>query len=189
MHQLAWVRLMVARHPSIYWLAIALVSGVVALSAARAVAAVDTARRSWGDQRTVWMATAAIEPGQPITAAARDVPLAVAPVDATGANPSGTLARQRVGQGEIITNADVAAAGIAGLIPAGWTAFAVPASVDHFAIGDHLNVYSSDQLIAGGVVVDEGDTELMVAIPADAAHGMAAALLADAVTLALTPDP
>jgi hypothetical protein len=167
----------------------ALVSGVVALGAARAVAAVDTARRSWGGQRNVWMATKAIEPGQPIVALEREVPIAVVPVDATDTSPSGTVARQRVGLGEIITNADVAASGISGLIPAGWTAFAVPASIDHFTVGDHLNVYSSDQLIADGLVVDEGDTELMVAIPADAAPTMAAALLADAVTLALTPGP
>jgi hypothetical protein len=68
-------------------------------------------------------------------------------------------------------------------------AFPVPTAVEHFATGDHLNVYSGDQLVAAGVVVDHGESELMVAIPADAAPVMATALLADAVTLGLTPGP
>ena len=65
MHQLAWVRLMVARHPWIYWLSITVVAGMVGLGAARALADVDAARRSWGEQQTVWVASAATEPGQP----------------------------------------------------------------------------------------------------------------------------
>lgn len=189
MHQLAWVRSVVARHPSVYWLAIALLSGTIGLIAARAVVGVDQERRSWGDQRTVWVAAAAIEPGQPISAIEREVPVAVIPVDATVTSPSGTLARQRVGPGEIITNADVSAHGVSGLIPTGWSAFVLPASVDHFAIGDHVGVFSGDQFVATGLVVDVGDAELMVAVRSDAASTTAAALLADAVTLALTPAP
>ena len=68
MHLLAWVRLMVARHPWIYWLAIVAVAGVAAVGSASALAGVDAARRSWGEQSTVWMTTSAIEPGQSIAA-------------------------------------------------------------------------------------------------------------------------
>ncbi|MEP7111710.1 MAG: hypothetical protein ABI862_00450 [Ilumatobacteraceae bacterium] len=189
MHQLAWVRLMVARHPSIYWLAIALIAAVVGLSAAKAMSSIDAARRSWGQQQTVWITTAAVEPGQPIVAEARDVPAAVVPVDAVLVSPGGVVARQRIGAGEMISDADIAVGGSAGLIPEGWVAFAVPGTVAHFSTDDHLSVYSADQFIATGVVIADGDVDVMVAIPADAAPTMAAALLADAVILALTPGP
>lgn len=189
MHQLAWVRLMVARHPWIYWLAIVVTVGIIALGAARAMADVDAERRSWGSQQNVWIATTAIEPGQLITAAARDVPSAVVPTGAVVDSPQGMFALQRVGPGEIVTDSDVTARGSAGLIPDGWVAFAVTASVEHFAIGDHLKVYPGDQLVTAGVVIDARDAELMVAVPADSAPAMAAALLADTVTLGLTRGP
>jgi hypothetical protein len=189
MHQLAWVRLMVARHPWAYWLTIAVVAGVVGVSASRAMAGVDAARRSWGEQRSVWIATASVEPGAAITAERRAVPSAVVPIDALDVPPGGSIARQHIGPGEIVTNSDVTAAGSAALVPDGWVAFAVPASSDHFSIGDHLRVYAGDQLVDSGLVVDVGESELMVAIPSAAAPAMATALLADAVTLGLTPGP
>jgi hypothetical protein len=65
----------------------------------------------------------------------------------------------------------------------------VPASIDHFAIGDHLRVYAGGQLVGSGLVVDVGESELMVAIPTAAAPALATALLANAVTLGLTPGP
>lgn len=189
MHQLAWVRLMVARHPWVYWFTIAVVAVVVAVASAAMLASVDEARRSWGEQTTVWLSTSAASPGEPIAVAARQVPAAVVPVGAVTHSPAGTVARQRIGPGEIVTADDVAAGGPAGLIPPEWVAFAVPASPDHFSTGDHLEVYSADQLVADGLVVDDRDAELMIAIPAAAAPTMAAALLADTVTLALSPDP
>ena len=64
MHQLAWIRLMVARHPWTYWLVVIALAGAVGLSAARAVARVDAARRSWGQQQSVWTASVAIEIGR-----------------------------------------------------------------------------------------------------------------------------
>ena len=48
---------------------------------------------------------------------------------------------------------------------------------------------SSDHLVAAGLVIDVGESELMVAIPAAAAPAMSTALLADAVTLGLTSNP
>ena len=189
MHLLARVRLMVARHPWTYWFVIAVVAGVVAVSAAAAIASVDTARRSWGAQATVWTTTSALSPGEAMAVAARQVPVAVVPAGAVTHSPAGTVARQRLGPGEIVTIDDVAASGPAGLVPPGWVAFAVAASPDHFSTGDHVEVYSADQLVADGLVVDDGDPQMMIAIPTAAASTMAAALLADAVTLALTPGP
>ena len=189
MHQLAWVRLMVARHPSIYWLTLGVIAAAVALSTARAVERVDAARRSWGRQQTVWVASAAIGPGEPIRSATRLMPMAVVPVDAVRADPAGTAARQRVGPGEIITNTDVTTRGTAGLVPNGWVAFALPTGVGLFRVGDHLSVYAGGQLASPGLVVGDTDAALMVAVPSDAAPAMATALLTDTVTLALTPGP
>jgi hypothetical protein len=189
MHQLARIRLMMARHPWIYWSAIVVLAAVVGLGAAKAIAGVDAARRSWGEQQSVWVATAAIEPGQPIVAQRRDVPRAMVPVAAVAELATPTTARQRIGSGEIITSIDVTAGGTAGLVPDGWVAFAVAAAVDHFATGDHLNVYSGDVLVSAGLVVDVADSELMVAVPGNAAPTMAIALLADAVALGLTSAP
>ena len=186
---LARVRLMVARHPWIYWAATAVVAGVVAFGAANTFAGVDAARRSWGRQTEVWMSTSAIEPGQPITAAAHQVPVAVVPVAATHEDPAGMIARQRMGPGEIVTDNDVSSGGSVGLIPAGWVAFAVPASGEHFATGDHLEVYSGQQLVGPGLAIDVDESDVMVAVTTSAAPALAAALLADSVTLALTPAP
>jgi hypothetical protein len=187
MHLLAWVRLTTARHPWIYWLAVALVASGVGLGTARAMARVDAARRSWGEHETVWVASAAIEPGQPVVSDRRDVPRAMTPVGALGTAPVDVVARHHIGPGEIITDADIAAGGPAGLVPDGWVAFVVAASGDHFATGDHLRVYSGDQLVAAGLVVDRGESELMVAIPEAAAPMMATGILADAITIGLTP--
>ena len=189
MHQLAWIRLMVARHPWIYWLVIAALASLVGLSAQRTIAGVDAQRRSWGKQQTVWMTTAAIEAGHVITADRNEVPVAVVPDDAAVELRAGSIARQHIGAGEIVTSADITASGPAGLIPRDWAAFAVPASVEHFAIGDHVGVYTADQFLTPGVVIAAGESELMVAIPTASAPALAAALLADAVTLALTPGP
>jgi hypothetical protein len=189
MHLLARIRLMVARHPWTYWSAIVVVAGVVAVASASALAGVEAAKRSWGQQSTVWMTTSDIEPGAPISASARDLPVAVVPAGATHDDPSGVVARQRIGPGEIVTDDDVSARGSAGLIPADWVAFAIPASSEHFTTGDHLDVYSGEVFVAAGLVVDDGESELMVAVPTTAAPILSAALLADAVTLALTPGP
>ena len=108
------------------------------------------------------------------------------PDDAVDASPVGATATQHVAAGEIVIGADVTRDGAAGLIPQGWVAFAIPESVEHFSTGDHVDVYTTDRLISDGVVVDVGDSDVMVAIAADAAPAMATALQAGAVTLALT---
>jgi hypothetical protein len=188
-HVLARVRLVVARHPWIYWTAVAALAGIVTIGVVDAMAKVDAARRSWGTQQQVWVATAAMEPGAVITAELSEVPTAVVPNDAIDTSPVGAIAKQHIAVGEIVTRDDVTRAGPAGLIPDGWVAFAVPESVDHFVPGDHVNVYTTDRLIGDGVVVDAGDSDVMVAIAADAAPAMATALQSGAVTVALTSAP
>ena len=187
MHILARVRSIVARHPWMYWLAVATLAAIVAIGVVHGMARVDAARRSWGTQHAVWTTTGDVEPGQPIAAELREIPTAVVPAGAVDASPVGALATQHIAAGEIVTTVDVALDGAAGLIPEGWVAFAVPESVAHFSVGDHVDVYTSDRLISNGVVVEVSDSDAMVAISAGAAPAMATALQADAVTIALTP--
>ena len=111
------------------------------------------------------------------------------PAGAVEVAPDNTVARQRIGTGEIITDIDVAAPGPAGLIPDGWVAFAVPVTSARWATGDHVRVYAAGQFVATGMVVDASDSQVMVAVPVDAAPALATALQADTVTLALTPTP
>jgi hypothetical protein len=188
-HILPRVRMIVARHPWLYWLVVATLAAVVAMGATRAMAGVDAARRSWGTQRTVWTAAGEVEPGQPITAERREVPTAVVPSGAVETSPVGAVATQHIAAGQIVNDHDVTFDGPAGLIPDDSVAFAVPESVAHFSVGDHVNVYTTDRFISDGVVVDAGDSDVMVAIDTDAAPAMASALQAGAVTLALTAIP
>lgn len=178
-----------ARHPWIYWTVIAVVAGAVAMGTERAMAGVDAQRRSWGEQTAVWVASARIEPGQPIRSSRQQVPRAMVPASAVDVAPDDSVARQRIGAGEIITDVDVAAPGPAGLVPDGWVAFAVPVPSAPWAVGDHVRVYAVDQFVSAGIVVDEGDSASVVAIPAESAPAMATALQADTVTIALAPTP
>jgi hypothetical protein len=162
---------------------------MVAVGVSRAMAGIEAARRSWGEQEEVWVASAAVEPGQPIRAARRRFPQAVVPESAVTVVDPDAVARQHIARGAILTEVDVAAPGPAGLIPDGWLAFAIPAAGAHFAVGDRLRVYAGDQLVAAGVVIGRGDADLMVAIPVDVGPAMATAILANNVTIALTPDP
>lgn len=189
MQLLASVRLTLARRPWIYWLAVVSVAGAVGLGAAGALGDVDKARLAWGEQRSIWVAAAAIEPGQPIVTDRRQVPAAMVPAAAVGSSPANAKAVQRIDAGEIITTGDVSAGGTAGLVPAGWVAFGVPSPAGRFSTGDHLRVYSGEVLVASGIVVDSGDDALMVAIPESAAPAMSSALLAGTVTIGLAAGP
>lgn len=189
MHLLARVRLVLARWPWIHWVLIGAAAVGVAAGTGRAIASVDAARRSWGEQRSVWIATTELAPGELIMATRRDVPRAMVPSGAATDDPSGGVARQHVSAGEILTLADVGARGEASLVPGGWVAFAVPSVAGHYSVGDHVRVFAGDQALGNGLIVGRGESDLMVAISEDAAPSLAAALLTDSVTLALSPDP
>ena len=189
MHQLAWVRLMVARHPWTYWLVDRRARRCRRYSArlGQWPESMQHADRGANSSRC-GLRRSQSNPDNRSPLNAVMVPLAVVPASCRARHTERMQLPDNVlGAGEIVTDSDVSASGTAALVPDGWVAFVVPASVDHFAVGDHLNVYSVDQLVAAGLVVDVGESELMVAIPAASAPALSAALLADAVTLGLTP--
>src|SRR6478752_6241301 len=102
MRLLARLRMQLARHPSLWWLAV----GCVAVIAG-AVRGLEHQRDSWGERRAVWVAVDAAEPGEALHAEVRDYPVAVVPADAAADVPAGATARQRVGAGEVVVRVDV----------------------------------------------------------------------------------
>lgn len=189
MHLLARARMIIAMHPWIHWLLVGVAALGVAVGTGRAITGVDAARRSWGEQQTVWIVTTAVEPGDTIAADRREMPRAMVPASTAVDDPSGEVARQHLGVGEIVTVADVGASGQASLVPSGWVALAVPATPEHFSVGDHVRVFGGDRSLGDGLIVGRGEADLMVAISEQAAPALAAALLTDSVTVALSPAP
>lgn len=165
---LARVRTALARHAWVYWAAVAaLVVPAVGAVAGR-VDDLDRERRAWGEQRTVWVATADHRPGDPLSTTTVDLPIAAVPDAAVDEPPSGTAA-QRLGRGEIVTTADVGG-GRFGALPPGWRAVAFdrrPPSPPVQA-GDRVSVVDVTGIISDdGVVVDVADDVVLVALPAE----------------------
>ena len=129
------LRLALARRPWIRWLGIggaALLAGWLILGQLQQV---DAARRSWTDQRTVFVAARDHAPGDVLTVEQRSLPRVAIPPAALDESPSGTPARQHVSAGEIVTSDDVAMA-------------TGPAAV---AQSDEIVVAISDPLLQGAM--------------------------------------
>lgn len=180
------LRRLLVRRPWIYWVAIALVALGAFASVYEHVAAVDAERESWGEISQVLVATADVQPGEPVVAERRELPVAMLP-DHPARDVDGAVARQHISAGEIVTAVDVAtAAGPLALVPAGWLAVPV---VESPASG--AGVGARAQVVADGIVLStealvvghSGDATL-VAVPASEAP-----LLPAAGTIALLLVP
>jgi hypothetical protein len=168
------VRRALARRPWIYWLGVALVVLWLVVAVHARVARTDAARDAWGAHRAVLVATNDLAPGDTLAVEMRQAPVALVPDQALvdAATAGDVLVRQHIMAGEIVTEADVGlAAGVMGLVPAGWVAVTVVESpVSGVAPGDRVRL-SSDGL----VIVDEalivGTTEsaTTIAVPAGVA--------------------
>ena len=190
MHLLARLRLQLARHPSVWWSVVALVAIVVALVVAGALRGVEQQRRAWGSRRTVWVATSAAVPGEPLLAEARDYPLAVVPAGALDRAPVDAVARQHVAAGEVLVAADIDLLGTAGLIPTGWVAVPVPQRASAVVVGDAVATFANGQRLGDGVVVGRDDEQVLVAVPADIAAAVTQATPGGTVVIGLLgPDP
>lgn len=192
MHVVARVRHVLARRPWLYWLAVLLVAAVAATVAAGAGAAVDDARRAWGETRTVVVARVDLAPGDPLAGATttRSVPVPLIPTSAAGEVPAGAVARQRVAAGEIVVAVDVAASGSPqAMIPTGWSAVAVAEAVPTGAlVGDRVAAVADGVvLVADGLVIGRAGDAVLVAVPEDDAPALAAASAAGVAALVLRP--
>jgi len=192
MHVLARARLVLARHPSLYWSAAAVLAAGAALVAADAAAGVDEARRSWGETRTVVLALGPVAPGAPLAGSTevRAVPLPLVPADALAALTGAEVARQHLTAGEIVVAHDVAAtSGPAALVPDGWRGVPVREPVPSGAsVGDRVAVVAGGvELAADAVVVGHLPDGLVVAVPHQQAPQVAQASASGELVVVLRP--
>lgn len=178
MHPAVRFRVLLARHPVVYWLAIGALAVAVAVIVHQRSSAVERSRAAWGTTRTVLVAATDHEPDQAPQVAAVELPEAVIPPSALDRLPSGARLRQRVATGEILVAADVAAS--AGPAARAGPGEAVVGIVDPMAPGGEVGVVV--QIVGDGIVladratiVDLHDDVVYVSIAADRAPPVAAA--------------
>lgn len=183
-------------------LALAL-SLLVGLAVQRSVAGAESVRAAWGPTRTVAVAARDLPAGHVVGPGdVREValPRAAVPAGALGDLPAGRVVRAPVFEGEVVLGRRVAApevAGVAALVPSGARALAVPVepgTSPALLVGHRVDVIASAAaeagpqavLVASAVpVVDVGERAVTLALPAEAATRVAAAIAAGAVSLAL----
>ena len=147
------------------------------------------ARSAWGHSRTVWVTDRPIAAGEPISATPTDHPAAVLPDEPVEDDPSGVVARQAIGSGEVVVDVDVAPNGApADLIPDGWLAVPVAeATPSSASVGERVVVTTDGAVVADdALVVADLDGAPLVAVPAEAAPLVALAN-ESGVTLLRTP--
>jgi hypothetical protein len=112
MHIAVTMRRVVARHPWVYWLTCLVLALAVAALVNRQVSALDATRREWGTTRRVLVAVADHQPGEPLRAEPRPMPIALVPegavLDADAGAHLDEIVRQRVTSGEVVVSADLA---------------------------------------------------------------------------------
>jgi hypothetical protein len=184
-------RMTMARRPWIHWLIVGTLAVTVATSIAVSLAGVRHERESWGRTTTVFVATRALAPGEPIADAVerRQMPLAVVPESAMVSIDAGAAAIQRISAGEMIVQIDVAAtSGPLALLPAGWLAIDITdvANAGLFSVGDAASVLADGVTIAPtATVVAVTPTDVVVGVPAADAPVVAKAANERAAVVAL----
>ena len=165
----ARVRLFLARRPWVYWCAAAALAVAVGLATLQQLEAVDEARRRWADRRAVVVAAHDHRAGDELVWRTVEFPLVAIPPSAIDEVAPGTIARQRIGTGEVVVTADVTA-------PAGPAAGAEPGTVV-VPVADplvrDLRVGLPVQIVADGVVL--ADEATIVAVHDDVAYVAASA--------------
>lgn len=192
MNVAARARHVLTRHPILYWLAVLLLGGGIAVVVAGAASGVEDARRAWGQPLEVMVATADLEPGDPLAGAVeqRAFPAPMVPAAAVTDVPAGAVARQRVATGEVVVDADLAPSNAPqSLIPEGWAAVAVAEAVPTGArIGDAVRPVSGGvELAEEGVVVGHHGDAVLVAVPDSDAAAVALAATTGELALVLVP--
>lgn len=189
MHAVARLRLLLVRHPWVWWVAVAATAAVIGVSVAGAVRRLDGQRRSWGETRTVWVATAAAAPGEPLVVETRSYPAAMVSAAAVTDEPIGALARQRVAVGEVVVTEDLDVGGTPGLVPAGWVAVPVAQRAAVVRVGDAVAAFADGRRLADGVVVAVDQEQVVVAVDAGVAADVARAVPGGAVVIGLVGPP
>lgn len=192
------------RRPPLRLVVTVVLAAACGLLAFRFTERAEAAAARYGDHVAVWTATAALDPGDVIDLGdvrAERRPAAFVPAGAVDDDPTGRAVAHAVRPGEVLAEhrlADGDRRGVAGLVPEGWRAVAVPAvdaelpvevgqRVDVVAALDPSGTGAVGSVVAeDGVVVHvAGGGTVTVAVPAPRASRVVAALAGGYVALAL----
>ena len=177
------VRLALARRPWIRWLIIGTAAVAAGWLVLGQLQTVEDARRSWTDQRIVFVAAHDHEPGEPVVVREQRLPEAAIPASAIDESPSGQVTRQWVSAGEIITAGDLAGgAGPAAAADDGEVVVAIGdpllvGAMSNVSIGLRVAVHSEGIVLAdeARIVAIDGDVVFVALDPASASSVSAAA--------------
>jgi len=154
MHVVARARLVLARRPWLYWAIVGALAAVLTTGVHHRLAALERARHDWGVTRSVLVAERTLEPGAAVAVRTVDFPVALVPPGAVSALEPPVELRQRVGEGEVLTELDIDAG-------SGPAARAAPGTVV-VALSDPLSrnvdIGLSVQVAADGLIIAESAT-------------------------------
>ena len=190
MHVAARARLVLARRPWIYWSVVAAFATLAAMTVHGEMATIAAERDRWGATRTVLIASRPHEPGDPIAAEPATLPVAALPDGALDEIPVGAVVRQRVADGEVLTDVDVTSrAGPASFADAGTVVVAVSDPLArNVAVGLAVQVSADGFVIADGAVVTAVvDDVVFVAVAERDGPGVAAAAQQGVASLLFLP--
>ena len=184
------------RRPIPWWVAAVALTIVTTVTVGRATAEATAERARWGDERTVVVALEDHDPGDRLRAEVRAMPAAVVPDGALREVPPGATAVTSLAAGEIVLARRVAPDGlsiVAARLPEGTRGVAVPHGIAPLPVevGDAVDVLASFEsetitVATDALVVDVGEDAVTVAVDEDDAAGVAYAVTAGVVTLALS---
>jgi hypothetical protein len=180
------VRVLLARHPVVYWIVVALVALQIASAVDARLDRLDEARRSWTETREVWVAVGDHQPGNLVVAQQRTLPVVGIPATALTEEPRG-VAVQWIDAGSVLTSADLGGDRLA-LLPDGWQGVAVSTGAPALPIvaGDHVAIVTGVEVLADdAIVMSVDDATAVVAVPASAAPDVATAAQDQALALTL----
>jgi len=181
------VRLGFARRPWIRWLAVGMVAAAAGVSVHTQLQSVDDARAQWANRERVAISTTSVSAGDALMWEWRSIPALAVPDGVARSIPSGAVARQRVGTGEIIVGADLTVGdGPAAGAAAGH--MVVPVSdplVTDPPVGLDVAIYSDGSVLAADArIVQVEGSVVFVEVPAAAAPMVAAAAQTGRATIA-----
>jgi len=196
MHVVARGRHWLARHPSVYWLAVTALAAVIGSGVAAQVSALEDARRAWGTTRTVLVATTDLTAGAVLhdgVVEAVALPDTALPPSALSTLPPDARLRQRVVIGEVLVAADVTdLPGPAAGAPDGTVVVALrtdhdlstPSTPGGSIVGLAVQVVADGLLLADdATIVDVSTESVFVAVDLDDGPAVAAAERAGAASL------
>lgn len=187
---LARARSWAALHPRLTLATVVALAVFVMLDLWSRAERLDTARQRWGETTTVWVAAVDLAPGDAMAAEAQQYPLALVSPSHLTRDPTGLVAVQHLGRGDVVREVDVARSGL-DLLPQEWRGVSVAFDPTRTLLGPGTRVdvvAAGALLVSGAVVVALADAAVVVGVPADVAPAVAdAALLGDA-TLVVRAD-